>query len=48
MQAMVRDSMPFFILVGFILIFIMLVTLERIRKADELRYRSRARAPEAP
>lgn len=34
----VRDSTPFFVLLGFLLIIIMTITLERIRRADERRF----------
>ncbi|MGH2542816.1 MAG: hypothetical protein ACRDIB_08465 [Ardenticatenaceae bacterium] len=37
LKVIVRDSLPFFILAGFILILIMIVTLERTRSADEAR-----------
>jgi hypothetical protein len=40
LKAMVRDSLPLFVLLGFILIFIMVVTFERIRVADVARYNS--------
>jgi hypothetical protein len=38
LAAMVRDSLAFFTLLGFFLILIMIVTFERIRRADEARY----------
>ncbi len=38
LQRVMRDSFPFFIYLGFVLIFIMLVTFERLRLADEARH----------
>ncbi len=37
-RAMLRDSGPFFILLGIFLILIMLITFERLRMADEARF----------
>jgi len=37
-RAIVRDSLPFFTLVGFFLILIMLITFERLRLADVARF----------
>lgn len=37
-RAMLRDSSPLFIALGFFLILIMLITFERLRLADEARF----------
>ena len=42
-RAMVRDSAPFFVALGFFLILIMIVTFERMRLADVARFAKRAR-----
>jgi hypothetical protein len=38
MTATVRDSLSFFFLLGFFIILIMIITFERIRRADATRY----------
>lgn len=46
-RAIIRDSWSFFILLGFFLILIMLITFERLRLADETRFKQKQQSAAA-